>query len=1012
MGRAGRLVAAVILSLSLSFFWAAPARAAAGNDDDQGAEVWLTESENGVSPAAENPGTLPLVHWRTMYTRHFRIHFYDEDRSLADRAAMIAERAHLRLTHYLNWLPSGRIDITINDHTDDANGFASSVPQNYLFAYGAPPASLDELNDFDDFFNLLITHELTHVVHLDTILGPARYVNFLRGKIYAPNLSQPTWFVEGLAVLMESRQTTGGRVRSSFFDMELRVPFLEGKMLSLAAVSNGPLAFPQGSAIYLYGSSLLKYIEDRYGPDKIREISHRYASQLIPGGMSRVSRDAIGRGYDQLWQDWKESQGRRYSLEVEEATRRGLTAATRLTFDGQGPREGLNPHYFHDGRGFVYQKATTTEHPAYVLLDPVSGKSRELMEVYAGGVAAPTPDGRALIFQRTNFQPLRHRISGASDVSWDDLFRVDLTSGEVRELTRAHRVHEPDVSPDGTQIACTVGTTGRRDLAIVPIAGGAPKVLAANEPGLAYGPSWSPDGRQIAYSRYKPGGFRDIHVYDLAAGRDRALWVDRALDMDPSYTPDGRFIVFSSDRSGIYNLFAYEVATERLYQVTNLVSGAFQPTVSPDGKLVVFTGFTSLGFDVFSAAFDPATWSLAQPFATTRPDALPVTLESAHAPGERPDEPLVEKITEYHPWRYFYPRNWLLTLPSDPLGLGASFGVQTAFSDPVFNHSVGVNLLIPTSGDASVQVGYTYNGLWPSLSLSLTRTALLANDLVVDGAGRGYTQDRLSANGSISLPVLVKPDASASLSLSYLYEEYAPANRLPIADPTEGIVVAPETGPNASIFLTLNYSNVKAWPYSISGQAGRRLQVSLQVSDPSLGGKFHTGQVSALWIEYFTPPWAKLHALALLYSGGAGIGDKHSFFALGGFVDQDVVRSLFLSRSQCCFFLRGYPPASIFGDQYHLLSTEYRLPLLVLEKGYQTFPFYLRRVSGAAFTDVGNAYQGTFHASDLKVGVGGELRFEMVLAYYLPTQIQLGYAKGLQTGGTSQYYFVTAIPIF
>ncbi len=190
---------------------------------------------------------------------------------------------------------------------------------------------------------------------------------------------------------------------------------------------------------------------------------------------------------------------------------------------------------------------------------------------------------------------------------------------------------------------------------------------------------------------------------------------------------------------------------------------------------------------------------------------------------------------------------------------------------------------------------------------------------------------------------------------------------------------------------------MKSWPYSISGQAGRRLQLSLQVSDPSLGGKFHTGEVSALWVEYFTPPWAKLHALALLYSGGAGIGDKRSFFALGGFVDQDVVRSLFLSRPQCCFFLRGYPAASIFGDQYHLLSTEYRLPLLWIEKGYQTFPLYLRRVSGAVFTDVGNAYQGTFHASDLKVGVGAELRFEIepgvLPAHADPVRVRQGAAR-------------------
>src|SRR4029077_2726147 len=99
----------------------------AGAGDASDAEVWLTETDSGTSPAAEAPGTLPLVHWRTMFTPHFRIHFYDEERALADRAAWIAERAHLRLTQYLNWLPSGRVDITLNDHTDSANGFASSV---------------------------------------------------------------------------------------------------------------------------------------------------------------------------------------------------------------------------------------------------------------------------------------------------------------------------------------------------------------------------------------------------------------------------------------------------------------------------------------------------------------------------------------------------------------------------------------------------------------------------------------------------------------------------------------------------------------------------------------------------------------------------------------------------------------------------------------------------------------------------------------------------------------------
>ena len=114
------------------------------------------------------------------------------------------------------------------------------MPYNFIYAYGVPPDGMDELSDFDDFVKLLMTHEFTHVVHLDTILSWCpRLVDPSSGKIYAPNLSQPTWFIEGLAVLMESRQTTAGRLRSSFHDMHLRVPFLEERVLGLDAVTSG-----------------------------------------------------------------------------------------------------------------------------------------------------------------------------------------------------------------------------------------------------------------------------------------------------------------------------------------------------------------------------------------------------------------------------------------------------------------------------------------------------------------------------------------------------------------------------------------------------------------------------------------------------------------------------------------------------------------------------------------------------------------------------------------------------
>jgi dipeptidyl aminopeptidase/acylaminoacyl peptidase len=109
-------------------------------------------------------------------------------------------------------------------------------------------------------------------------------------------------------------------------------------------------------------------------------------------------------------------------------------------------------------------------------------------------------------------------------------------------------------------------------------------------PGLAYTPAFSPDGRTIAYSRMKPGGYRDIHLYDLTAGTDRALTVDRAMDVDPRFTPDGRYLLWASDRTGIYDVYAYELATAQLYQVTNVLTGAFQPTVSTDGSQLRLKG--------------------------------------------------------------------------------------------------------------------------------------------------------------------------------------------------------------------------------------------------------------------------------------------------------------------------------------------------------------------------------------------------------------------------------------
>ena len=933
------------------------------------------------------------------------------------RAAHIAERAYRLITRYLDWRPAGRVSITLNDQTDSANGFASSIPYNYIFAYAAPRAPWTSSPTSTTTSSCSSpTSSPTSSTSTRSSSWCPRFIDTVFGKIYAPNLSQPTWFIEGLAVLMESRQTTAGRLRSSFFNMYLRVPFLEGRVLGLDTVSSGPLAFPQGTAFYLYGSSMLSYVEDRYGPEKLREISHRYGDECIAGGLNRVTARAIGRGYTESpgTASGRIGDGRCPTVHARDGGRRATGAHHR------------EPH--HQGcarprrRGTERPTSSTTARSSITAPTPTSRRRT------CGSIRPPArapsrrqrrrrtrlahPRRARADLQRVNYMPLTWRISGSSHVSWNDLFRLDIETGTIRQLTLGWRAHDPDVSPDGTQIACVVASGGARQLALVPIEGGVPRVLTPGAPGFAYTPVFSPDGQRIAYSRWKPGGFRDIHLYDLATAKERALFVDRAMDIDPRFSPDGRFLLFASDRTGIYDIYAYELATARLYQVTNVVSGAFQPAVSPDGATLVYGGFTSDGFDLWATRFDPAAFLPAQPYANARLDSPADPDSESDSPDAAPEDaaavPFVTKTKIYQPWKYLYPRTWDLRLLTNPLGPGDSAYIATTISDPVGNHGIAASLLLSTELDPSVALAYSYNRLWPSFGLSARRAAQEVGGLVLGGVNVGYRQNVVGASASVGLPVLVTAAASADVTFGYDYTAYGPADPIPVADPTAPSTIAPERGPDADVYVLSRFSNAHSWPYSVSGQEGRRLSLFLRIADPALGGRFRTTQVSWGWTEYLTPPWARLHALALMLSGGIGIGDKRGQFAIGGFVEQDLVRAIFLNQREQGLFLRGYPPYSFVGDAYQLLSAEYRAPLVWIEHGYRTFPLYLRRIWGAMFVDAGNAYYGRFDPQALKVGAGAEAHLQFNLAYYLETDLKIGYAHGFSAPGGDQVYFVAA----
>ena len=108
--------------------------------------------------------------------------------------------------------------------------------------------------------------------------------------------------------------------------------------------------------------------------------------------------------------------------------------------------------------------------------------------------------------------------------------------------------------------------------------------------------------------------------------------------------------------------------------------------------------------------------------------------------------------------------------------------------------------------------------------------------------------------------------------------------------------------------------------------------------------------------------------------------------------------------------LRGYPFGIVFGDQYHLLNTEYRFPILRIERGLQTLHIYIRRLHGAVFGDFGNAFFGGFKLRDLRTSAGFQISLDTILGYVQDARLIFGYAKGFQSEGIHQTYLYVGFP--
>ena len=931
--------------------------------------------------------------WKTIESEHFIIHYHRPLAGVARRLASLAERAHRTMTAAMRARPTERTHVILRDDTDSPNGFAGIAPRNEITLFVTAPSGFNQLMDHDDWLYSLFAHEYAHIVHLEAIGGLPRVYNRIFGKTWSPNQAQPRWMIEGLATYQETSKTSGGRARLTLFDTDLRMATLGGADRGLDQISSGARLWPHGNAAYLYGSHFLQYVLDRYGEDKLAPMIADYGSNPIPWSLNRTFARTTGKTlveHDNGWRDYLRS---RAALQVEAVERAGRREGERLTFSGE---VNFFPRYRRDADSVIWLRADHRSADTYVELGSgeVGGEARPVFDDDALSKFAMAPDGSMLYSQIHSYK---------AAYSFVDLFWYDASRRRRVRLTTGLRASEPALSADGKRAAFVLNSAGRRQLAVMEISGepGPHEIVWEGERyDQAYEPAWSPDGKAIAFSAWRGGGFRDILLYDVASGRVTELTRDRAQDLTPVFSPDGKYLYFTSDRTGIYNVYAYELDAGKLWQVTNVIGAAMQPDVSADGRKMVYQGYVADGYDLYEIELDPASFTEAPLYINDRPD--PVRIADAEAP--------ISAERDYRPLESLAPRAYTLQLIAN--SFGQAITASTRGTDAIGRHSYTLAATAGTeSRNFNLAANYTYRRLWPSLSLAIARRAFRRGGFIIDGRNTAYLEEQISAAASTALPLLRTPKSTGTLTLEWegrLLRDIG--NAFDGFDPNEQVPQFPETDVFAAgVSVRWSFDSSREYAHTVGPIRGTSWSLASSLDHPAFGSEFRSLELTYSWRGYQRLPWGDTPVVSLRLAGGTRFSDRERIgrFTLGGTPEQDILDSVLDTiRTASSGYLRGFDRGTVAGNQFHLANLEYRQELWRLERGLSTLPIFLRRLHAAALIDVGNAWSGDFDPADLRLGVGGALRLDAVFGYFAPGSFDLGYARGFGPGGGDELWIL------
>ena len=923
------------------------------------------------------------VKWREFSTEHFRVIFAESRRKEAESVAKTAEAIHQVMSQFFQTGSQSKTRIVLTDHIDSSDRIdmelvrksssRTMVMQLGNLTAGTPAGDVRVsqwmMTQFVAHYAKILRHSMDRTLRqwAANVYMDYGYSGWMEGGM-------SLYFVNALF---------GGQQRPALLDMALRTETLEHSLAPLAerAAARNPF-WPGDLGMLVSGFSFMQYLAETRGEQTLAQLSREQGKVIpIPGFTKDAFAAVYGKSFKELHEEWRAQAQARYRQQIKTIQAEPVTVSTPLTETGYFTGAALASP---DGQTVYYLEDSPHHARALVALRLADGARQRLTSGDFSDALSITADGRFVYFSKIEPYQMYYQRS--------DLYRLDVSGNNVTRLTHGARAVSPAVSPDGKTVAFVQFDGHLSRLMLLDVESGAQAPLLSGDNGeLIRQPAFSSDGTRLAFQMLGRDGKQDVCVMNRDGSGLRRLFDDAALDASPAWGLQDRYLFFDSDRSGVPNIFACDVSNGQLYQITNTLTGAFDPSVSSDGSFLVFTAYSSRGFDAHRLELQPSAWKAVSPDALAQPrePRAPTLPDVAVEPGAE---------TGYKAYKTLSPRAWpLWGYDEDGFQLGASF----IGADTLERHQYAVFLRYGLeSARLDAQGVYVNNQFFPTIRLIGFDRGVAYGDLFTktNGADETYWERRTGGGIEAEFPLYKTNRAELSLTVGYGYQEIEALTDLDaLARPH------PDAGTLGSASTALALRSHEQYRLSISPEKGLAAFLRYRRYDEMFGSDFTIDEAVGDFRLFLPTPFAH-HVLMLRGAGGLSDGDTlaQGVFQIGGaslLLESELLR-------EPSFGLRGYKTNAFHGDRFALSSAEYRFPLWQGRKTLFNGLTFADNLFGALFFEAGHAWNNAAEDVDMKYSAGGEIG--ATLGYFygrIACQTRFGVAHGFDDdAGETQTY--------